>query len=150
MCEYFAHFGSQSLTHSFRLFFFLFTSSQAIAPHRSNSSVDMINYKNQLSAPHTTATTRRVRSNRRRGGRMMAYRCDLVCRQRITNQVSAQHTTATTRRVRSNRRSRRGRTVSYTHLDVYKRQIQGCMRNIIIRMVDSVSYTHLDVYKRQP
>ena len=50
-------------------------------------------------------------------------------------------------------------TVSYTHLDVYKRQIGAC--GIAVRMIapfvsdklsDSpvaVSYTHLDVYKRQ-
>ena len=56
-------------------------------------------------------------------------------------------------------------TVSYTHLDVYKRQIQANMnkahrdRIAFIRIcsgkfakgmeVEPVSYTHLDVYKRQ-
>ena len=48
--------------------------------------------------------------------------------------------------------------VSYTHLDVYKRQGLVCMRVHrgqkfstfpIERCLESVSYTHLDVYKRQ-
>ena len=54
--------------------------------------------------------------------------------------------------------------VSYTHLDVYKRQLkkilklleQGRLYIKLLRMVvqklripESVSYTHLDVYKRQ-
>ena len=45
--------------------------------------------------------------------------------------------------------------VSYTHLDVYKRQ--GRRRSVLARLGkparqaggDTVSYTHLDVYKRQ-
>ena len=53
-------------------------------------------------------------------------------------------------------------TVSYTHLDVYKRQLQKQIVNYAkTRAVyveyrkagyskKSVSYTHLDVYKRQP
>ena len=59
------------------------------------------------------------------------------------------------------------RTVSYTHLDVYKRQVDGDsvdsdkiqferalvnsqISNILKQAgVDTVSYTHLDVYKRQ-
>ena len=53
-------------------------------------------------------------------------------------------------------------TVSYTHLDVYKRQIpmypynQKCLKELkysltrqIWNRYTSVSYTHLDVYKRQ-
>ena len=57
-------------------------------------------------------------------------------------------------------------TVSYTHLDVYKRQLHirtdysqfilrinrfRTFRNVYIQITtrDSVSYTHLDVYKRQ-
>ena len=58
----------------------------------------------------------------------------------------------------------RGETVSYTHLDVYKRQvyvtaqINGVTATLMIdtganvSLMDStepVSYTHLDVYKRQ-
>ena len=54
--------------------------------------------------------------------------------------------------------------VSYTHLDVYKRQVQHTTENasdLLIKtclsrsshtldeMIDPVSYTHLDVYKRQ-
>ena len=52
--------------------------------------------------------------------------------------------------------------VSYTHLDVYKRQIQTVLKRdgrvvgfneekiaTAIRKAMSVSYTHLDVYKRQ-
>ena len=50
--------------------------------------------------------------------------------------------------------------VSYTHLDVYKRQGQGVAAEITggeakfavappTRWVKPVSYTHLDVYKRQ-
>ena len=46
-------------------------------------------------------------------------------------------------------------TVSYTHLDVYKRQ-NGKRTNVILGPKNSllygagtVSYTHLDVYKRQ-
>ena len=49
--------------------------------------------------------------------------------------------------------------VSYTHLDVYKRQMQRRNQSEIIQhrraqftrelMHDAVSYTHLDVYKRQ-
>ena len=58
------------------------------------------------------------------------------------------------------------RTVSYTHLDVYKRQIQHIMdkpslsrdhngkcanskEKYFSHSIDTVSYTHLDVYKRQ-
>ncbi|OUG01767.1 hypothetical protein AZ049_004426 [Escherichia coli] len=37
-------------------------------------------------------------------------------------------------------------SVSYTHLDVYKRQVYGI--RISGRYI-TVSYTHLDVYKRQ-
>ena len=53
-------------------------------------------------------------------------------------------------------------TVSYTHLDVYKRQPQQLQRvrvrqrvdagEVHVRIIDGlqpVSYTHLDVYKRQ-
>ena len=51
-------------------------------------------------------------------------------------------------------------SVSYTHLDVYKRQIYECPIPIISAVgheidftiadyVAAVSYTHLDVYKRQ-
>ena len=52
--------------------------------------------------------------------------------------------------------------VSYTHLDVYKRQTLGSFQKVsfmgtmtvseILAAVSiiSVSYTHLDVYKRQP
>ena len=50
--------------------------------------------------------------------------------------------------------------VSYTHLDVYKRQIQEYIKNqleedlandqiSLKEYMDPVSYTHLDVYKRQ-
>ena len=49
--------------------------------------------------------------------------------------------------------------VSYTHLDVYKRQVFGCGDvAVVVQAVDAgeggvltapVSYTHLDVYKRQ-
>ena len=67
---------------------------------------------------------------------------------------------------------RRSRTVSYTHLDVYKRQDLACTCDIRIAAESAkfacsfikvgivpgdggawllpVSYTHLDVYKRQP
>ncbi|OTO64779.1 hypothetical protein A5865_003815, partial [Enterococcus sp. 12E11_DIV0728] len=38
------------------------------------------------------------------------------------------------------------RPVSYTHLDVYKRQPQALVSSITQQ---PVSYTHLDVYKRQ-
>ena len=50
------------------------------------------------------------------------------------------------------------RTVSYTHLDVYKRQLQAEVawgyqlkfsHSYILRLFLPVSYTHLDVYKRQ-
>ena len=53
------------------------------------------------------------------------------------------------------------RPVSYTHLDVYKRQvsliavrysgntIRPPMKSLIANFLQSVSYTHLDVYKRQ-
>ena len=59
-------------------------------------------------------------------------------------------------------------SVSYTHLDVYKRQAQKCLKETeskdrelktikgIVRNnnystnIVAVSYTHLDVYKRQP
>ena len=47
------------------------------------------------------------------------------------------------------------RAVSYTHLDVYKRQDYMCVIHLIsnmrytLRSLISVSYTHLDVYKRQ-
>ena len=49
-------------------------------------------------------------------------------------------------------------TVSYTHLDVYKRQeLLQSLDNTIVSMkvtlsyyIEPVSYTHLDVYKRQP
>ena len=49
--------------------------------------------------------------------------------------------------------------VSYTHLDVYKRQLMACAGAIArrawaagapIARAGTVSYTHLDVYKRQP
>ena len=47
-------------------------------------------------------------------------------------------------------------TVSYTHLDVYKRQLQPAIRAIAkigvnnsVGSPSTVSYTHLDVYKRQ-
>ena len=54
--------------------------------------------------------------------------------------------------------------VSYTHLDVYKRQVEAQLkrlsrdrtRPLLLRgdreqvLHDPVSYTHLDVYKRQP
>ena len=46
-------------------------------------------------------------------------------------------------------------SVSYTHLDVYKRQIIICfclcIRYLFIcfATINTVSYTHLDVYKRQ-
>ena len=69
-----------------------------------------------------------------------------------------------------------GRPVSYTHLDVYKRQTASCsfgfqklarrlvsvgvpavlvvassVSSVLVQHVHvSVSYTHLDVYKRQP
>ena len=48
--------------------------------------------------------------------------------------------------------------VSYTHLDVYKRQVLLQVRMILdlqllehihVLVVRAVSYTHLDVYKRQ-
>ncbi|WP_459505236.1 hypothetical protein [Erwinia amylovora] len=42
--------------------------------------------------------------------------------------------------------------VSYTHLDVYKRQCIGCKlltRSSLNEDITPVSYTHLDVYKRQ-
>ena len=46
--------------------------------------------------------------------------------------------------------------VSYTHLDVYKRQVPCCLAWLTARMSSAsswrsppVSYTHLDVYKRQ-
>ena len=42
------------------------------------------------------------------------------------------------------------RSVSYTHLDVYKRQPWKTMSvKTVQRCSTSVSYTHLDVYKRQ-
>ncbi len=52
------------------------------------------------------------------------------------------------------------RSVSYTHLDVYKRQAYSVVPDIAVHQVltarfkipdapDPVSYTHLDVYKRQ-
>ena len=48
------------------------------------------------------------------------------------------------------------RTVSYTHLDVYKRQVvQSLLDGVLPKLIPllitlgSVSYTHLDVYKRQ-
>ena len=54
------------------------------------------------------------------------------------------------------------RTVSYTHLDVYKRQDYGIpvpdyveenVSTKVVKIIQSytgaVSYTHLDVYKRQ-
>ena len=53
-------------------------------------------------------------------------------------------------------------TVSYTHLDVYKRQVQYRADDVVRLFTESfhkrygvecsaapVSYTHLDVYKRQ-
>ena len=43
-------------------------------------------------------------------------------------------------------------TVSYTHLDVYKRQLPGRLpgdSDVAAGEVTPVSYTHLDVYKRQ-
>ena len=39
--------------------------------------------------------------------------------------------------------------VSYTHLDVYKRQEPGADGAPSLRCSRAVSYTHLDVYKRQ-
>ena len=47
-----------------------------------------------------------------------------------------------------------GRSVSYTHLDVYKRQAKGRAgadqaHHMVSADVGPVSYTHLDVYKRQ-
>ena len=47
--------------------------------------------------------------------------------------------------------------VSYTHLDVYKRQVQRCPElvfhsswpGVVLDTSRAVSYTHLDVYKRQ-
>ncbi|QCD86849.1 hypothetical protein DEO72_LG3g1377 [Vigna unguiculata] len=40
--------------------------------------------------------------------------------------------------------------VSYTHLDVYKRQLMYCLAALNLPLGDdAVSYTHLDVYKRQ-
>ena len=50
--------------------------------------------------------------------------------------------------------------VSYTHLDVYKRQLQKCCHStlcvevsccyrFLLSNLTAVSYTHLDVYKRQ-
>ena len=52
--------------------------------------------------------------------------------------------------------------VSYTHLDVYKRQVDGAVTQVLecgveekifvdgaVRACVAVSYTHLDVYKRQ-
>ena len=53
------------------------------------------------------------------------------------------------------------RSVSYTHLDVYKRQVLGLAKDIKAGcdkfsveepaegIIKPVSYTHLDVYKRQ-
>ncbi|QCD89886.1 hypothetical protein DEO72_LG4g838 [Vigna unguiculata] len=45
------------------------------------------------------------------------------------------------------------RAVSYTHLDVYKRQTLECEMSKLQKgrtmSVRAVSYTHLDVYKRQ-
>ena len=58
----------------------------------------------------------------------------------------------------------RVQTVSYTHLDVYKRQLQAGAFNYTLNRdsdedwylrsenayrAEAVSYTHLDVYKRQ-
>ena len=50
-------------------------------------------------------------------------------------------------------------TVSYTHRDVYKRQVQNCGKKVlnklkrkaieVLNATSAVSYTHLDVYKRQ-
>ena len=44
-------------------------------------------------------------------------------------------------------------TVSYTHLDVYKRQTLAAAITILVLafliVYIPVSYTHLDVYKRQ-
>ena len=68
--------------------------------------------------------------------------------------------------------ARRNKPVSYTHLDVYKRQVQAALlpfkeiesistlagyslmtetegANFGMGMINPVSYTHLDVYKRQ-
>ena len=55
-----------------------------------------------------------------------------------------------------------GNAVSYTHLDVYKRQILGSLDRFMAYLIEEtkgkfptwlaptpVSYTHLDVYKRQ-
>ena len=44
-----------------------------------------------------------------------------------------------------------GPSVSYTHLDVYKRQVLkfSKMSSGVPRCPSPVSYTHLDVYKRQ-
>ena len=41
-------------------------------------------------------------------------------------------------------------SVSYTHLDVYKRQFNDLMKEFEKTYdIQTVSYTHLDVYKRQ-
>ena len=40
-------------------------------------------------------------------------------------------------------------SVSYTHLDVYKRQHHNISHSHSTQRVLPVSYTHLDVYKRQ-
>ena len=39
--------------------------------------------------------------------------------------------------------------VSYTHLDVYKRQLWFLLVGGLLLVMGPVSYTHLDVYKRQ-
>ena len=55
---------------------------------------------------------------------------------------------------KARRGSSRPTTVSYTHLDVYKRQFEGLLLGLFFMAVGMginvpVSYTHLDVYKRQ-
>ena len=45
---------------------------------------------------------------------------------------------------------RHGKAVSYTHLDVYKRQSPAWTPSCRSASPEPVSYTHLDVYKRQP
>ena len=58
----------------------------------------------------------------------------------------------------ANLKTRATGTVSYTHLDVYKRQVnalgqpidgKGPIETSKFRRIEPVSYTHLDVYKRQ-
>ena len=48
-----------------------------------------------------------------------------------------------------NRRCGSNGAVSYTHLDVYKRQMTELPFSKLVTRAKPVSYTHLDVYKRQ-